>query len=260
MEGAALRVADPEAARCPPVRRGERRDVRGGRHRRLQDHHDPRLGHAAEGREVAPRVDPDHSSQEPDRGLGAARDPQGGVRLAREPSRREHPQRRGGRHGLPNGPGPRLRRQRRLLPRGHDEVPAPVRRPVGRLPAARVGHQAVELHRGHRRPRPDRLHDVHGRRHRLRPEGQRLVPADAGGRSRARSEPAPPGARSSRSTSRRSRPGSRSGWSASSTAGRSSACTTRRTPFPWSRKPSARSRRIRSICSGPTAPSPMPAS
>ena len=100
--------------------------------------------------------------------LEGPRHPRIGVRLAAQPARLEHPQRRGRDHRLPDRPGPRLRRQRRLLPRGHGEVPAPVRRHVRRLPPARIGDQAAQLRHRPREPHADRGDDVHGRRDRLR--------------------------------------------------------------------------------------------
>ena len=84
---------------------------------------------------VDPRDPPQDARRRSGRTLGIPKSEYGWLQ---QPARREHPQRRGRRHGLPDRPGPRLRRQRRLLPRGHgQEVPAPVRRHVRRASASR---------------------------------------------------------------------------------------------------------------------------
>ena len=94
-----------------------------------------------------------------------------------------------------------------------------------RLAPARVVDQAARLPHRHRRQDDDGVHDVHGRRHQLRPsrrEGRSTRPrptAPSAGRSgcAARS--------SSRSTSRRSRPASSTASTTSSSAPRTSAST-----------------------------------
>ena len=75
-----------------------------------------------------------------------------------------------GGHRLPDRPGPRLRRQRRLL-RGarRQEVPAPVRRPRRRLAPARIVDQADQLRRSASTiSTMTAATHVHGRRDRLR--------------------------------------------------------------------------------------------
>ena len=73
---------------------------------------------------------------------------------------------------------------------GQQEVPAQVRRPVRRMAAARVGHQADQLRHRHRRQDPDGLDDAHGRHDELR---WQLHP-DPGGQVRTRPRPPPLGA------------------------------------------------------------------
>ena len=116
-----------------------------------------------------------------------------------------------------------LRRLGVLHGQGHQEVPAPVRRPRRRLAPARIVDQAARLPHRHRRQDDDGVHDVHGRRHQLRPQRREGVHADPG-RQRSSAGPCGCAARSSsRSTSPRSRPASSTASSTSSSGPRTSA-------------------------------------
>ena len=92
------------------------------------------------------------------------------------PAQQQHAQRRAHGGRLPDRPGPRLRRQRRLLREARpgsgaarpEPVRPPVRRPVQRLAAAGFVVQADQLHRRAPGQDDDCGVAVHGRRHRLR--------------------------------------------------------------------------------------------
>ena len=156
---------------------------------------------------------------------------------------------RGGDHRLPDRPGPRLRRQRRLLRgRGTDTFQPQFDVLPTAWPPARLGDQADQLRHRHRRQDDDRGDDVHGRRDRLRRRA--AVHADPGRRARARARSGSARRSSSRSTSRRSRPASSTASTTSSSGRRTSGST-----FPRGAVPvdldvrSARSRSTRSTCS-----------
>ena len=102
----------------------------------------------------------------------------------------EHPQRcrRGDR--LPDRRSPRLCRVGQLQQPRQREVPAPVRRAVGRLAPTGILDQADQLRDRHRGPDDDSGDDVHGRRDGLRQE----LHADPGRQPRTRTGPRPLGA------------------------------------------------------------------
>ena len=137
VQGGPLHVAGPS-----PARRRSSAAPRSRRDRRLQGHHDPRLQGPGARREVADRRRdrPQRLAQEGRRAAEVAQDPEGRPRLDPGPARQGPPQRRAGRARLPDRRRPGLRRQRRLLPRRHDqpEVLAEVRRRGRRCAPARA--------------------------------------------------------------------------------------------------------------------------
>ena len=116
-----------------------------GRHRRLQGHHDPRLDDAEDRREVGLRRRSCAERQEPVGHPLQPQDPARGALLDHGSARPQHQQRGGRGRGLPDRRDPRLCRVRQLHLEGQQEVPAAVRRAVGRLAPAGVGHQAGRL-------------------------------------------------------------------------------------------------------------------
>ena len=186
LAGPALRLAGPQRARHDPLPGRPDRPVQRHRHRRLPGHDDARLEDAGDDREVALRggpgaehcrTTPDHPQEPEDPGQGLGLDP--------EPQGQEHQQRRR-RRSWTTGPARSSPMPGRpATPPGHEEVPAEVRRPLGRLAPARLIDQADQLRDRHRGPDDDRRDDVHGRHDRLR----RQVHPDPGrqGASAARS-------------------------------------------------------------------------
>ena len=130
---------------------------------------------------------------EPDVGPDGEEDPEGGAELDPRAARPQHQQRRRGRHRLPDRRRPGVRRQRQLHGQGQRQVPAPVRRPVGRLAPARIRDQADRLPDRDRRQDAHRLDDADGRRDRLRAGLGQVQPvhADPGRQARTRTRPAP---------------------------------------------------------------------
>ena len=137
---AAVRVAGPLRARADPVRRGA---VREDRHGRLPGDHDARLPDAAHRREVGLRGGDHPQLQEPGQAAQGPGDPAQRVVLDQVADRPQHPQRGGRRHRLPHGRDPRLRGLGVVHRQGQQEVPAPVRRPRGRVAPARLVDQAA---------------------------------------------------------------------------------------------------------------------
>ena len=135
------------------------RQRREGRDRRLQGHHHARHEGPGPRREVADRGRdrPQRLAQEGRRPDEVAQDPQGGPLVGPGPARQGPAQRRAGRPRLPDGRRAGLRRQRRLLPRQHDqqEVLAEVRRGRRRFAPARLGVQADPLRGGLQRQGAD---------------------------------------------------------------------------------------------------------
>ena len=179
LAGAPLRLAGPQASSaailCPDVAVDA---VRQDRHRRLHGHDDARLDDAGDRREVAlrggpgtqPARTPTTHPQEPE-------DPDRRLRLAPEPPA-ARTSTTAPRRSSTTGPArssPTSGSASYTAPR-HEEVPAPVRRPVRRLAPARVVDQADQLRHRHRGPDDDRGDDVHGRRR----------PTSAAGSSRPR--------------------------------------------------------------------------